>query len=72
MGLKQNAFTGILRQRNMSVIGHLQKLRPHSVLVSVSPTDLASFTSFVLACNSFFFFLSISVAVDICIPKRVP
>ena len=55
MGLIQNAFTGILRQRNMSVIGHLQKLRPHSVLVSVSPTDLASFTSFVLACNSFFF-----------------
>ena len=52
--LIQNALTGILRQSNMSVIGQLQKLRPHSVLVSVSPTDLASFTSFVLACPFFF------------------
>ena len=54
-GAYKNAFTGILRQRNMSIVGHLQKLRPHSVLGSVSPTDLASFTSFILACNSFFF-----------------
>ena len=53
--LVQNALTGIVRQRNMNVIAHLQKLRLHSVLVSVSPTDIASFTSFVLACNSFFF-----------------
>lgn len=50
--LVRNALTGIERQRN---IGHLQKLRLHSVLVSVSPTDIASFTSFVLACNFFFF-----------------
>ena len=49
------ASTGTFESKQISakdhgIIGHLQKLRPHSVLVSVSPTDLASFTSFILAC----------------------